>query len=1483
MTLKIIFTATNGTQGSEPWITDGTPYGTISLGDLLAGTGASNASGFFDLGNGHMLFGASNGSQGRELWITDGTTAGTSLLRDIRTMPANLAGTTPGASYPNGFFQLAPGRAIFAANDGSNGSELWVTDGTAAGTSLLRDINPGTFVSAGLTLGNSSAPSAFVAAPGGRTLFNATNASLGNELWVTDGTAAGTSLLLDINPGTASASAQNFFRLASGSLLFSASSGTLGRELWITDGTAAGTSLVKEIAPGAADGVNGNTFGPAVSLGGGKVLFASAGNVEPWVTDGTAAGTYQLQDIRPGSASGLNAYGVSFFAAGGGKALFSANNGATGNELWVTDGTSAGTSLLRDLNPGTVASTPQGFTAVPGGKVVFSAIGPGTVGRELWVTDLTSGGTSLLLDIFPGTFVRYGYTYTNSSGPTFAGRLGDGRALFTATTEAAGRELWVTDGTAIGTSMVKDINKLTTSNTTGTQIAVPNSSNPGNFLALPDGRFAFTANDGLTGTELWITDGTTAGTMRAADINKINAGSNTQPSTQTRIFFDIGGGKFAFVAFDGITGNELWVTDTTATGTSLLMDVNPGNNNGGPSGLLALGDGRALFGANGGGVIARELFITDGTAAGTSLLKDINPIPGRSGSPGFGVVLAPNKILLTGDNGSTGAELWITDGTTAGTSLLVDINPGGASSSSNPRYFAAFGGGALFAATTATEGANELWFTDGTAAGTSLVKDIRPGATGSVVAKLTTLGSRAIFTANDGVSGNELWGTDGTAAGTSLLKDIRAGSANSYPGAFTLLGNGSALFFANDGVVGNELWITDGTSAGTSLLKDVNTGPSGGGYGAVIAPIGGGKAMFAGTSPGFGGELWVTDGTTAGTSMVVDLVPGAAGSYATSITGLGNGRVVFVASTPATGSELWVTDGSAAGTSLLRDFLPGTASSYPGSFRATGDGRALFEATDPAKGKEVWITDGTVAGTSMVADINTLTAASNPGSLTLFRTNDPPVLSAPIADQATDEDAPFAFAVPAGTFTDPNPWDSSLTYGATLAGGGALPGWLSYNPATNSFTGTPANGDVGTVSIRVVATDSFGRTASDVFDLTVANTNDAPVAAAFASAVVEDATGPNLWASLLALAGDDDLIYGDSLTIAGVDKSSTLGTVLFDAGTQTLRYVADASAFNALATGATMTDTFSYTVRDLAGATGTAIVIVTVTGIADSTVSFGVCAVSDAGLGGSIDGNEGANNPIQNQIVASEIISDTRPQFQQLLAFVDNGPGGSLGGVAGADAAYNLSDIGHGSKQTSLAQANTAIDPLLITAHGLINNKSLGTLTDGIRFINGSFGVNNGPEGESMGQWLNRGDSVTFAITGYDGGVNNLMRSASFTFDAQNATGDLLIDWDGAVTEDLNGPAVHEGFSTESEALRFNAVADNAKVLIDFYARTISIDDVSQAGVQGWFAAREADDGQQALTLGASVNGGAWAIKDLKIDTVAGVPVPGGGFVNSLF
>ena len=113
-------------------------------------------------------------------------------------------------------------------------------------------------------------------------------------------------------------------------------------------------------------------------------------------------------------------------------------------------------------------------------------------------------------------------------------------------------------------------------------------------------------------------------------------------------------------------------------------------------------------------------------------------------------------------------------------------------------------------------------------------------------------------------------------------------------------------------------------------------------------------------------------------------------------------------------------------------------------------------------------------------------------TLDIANVNDTPLLAAPIGDQAATQDVAFVFNLPANSFTDADVGDV-LSYSATLASGAALPTWLSFDANTLTFTGTPANADVGAINVRVTASDTSSAAVFDDFTLTVANVNDAPV------------------------------------------------------------------------------------------------------------------------------------------------------------------------------------------------------------------------------------------------------------------------------------------------------------------------------------------------------------------------------------------------------
>ncbi|HWQ37442.1 MAG TPA: putative Ig domain-containing protein [Burkholderiales bacterium] len=152
----------------------------------------------------------------------------------------------------------------------------------------------------------------------------------------------------------------------------------------------------------------------------------------------------------------------------------------------------------------------------------------------------------------------------------------------------------------------------------------------------------------------------------------------------------------------------------------------------------------------------------------------------------------------------------------------------------------------------------------------------------------------------------------------------------------------------------------------------------------------------------------------------------------------------------------------------------------------TYDPGALFQS----------LRSGQTATDTFMYTVSDVAGATSSATVTVTVTgeNDAPVVVRPLADQAVMEDAAFGFVVPADALADIDAGDA-LTYSASLTDGSALPAWLAFDPATGTFSGTPSNADVGTLGLKLTATDTAGASVSDVFDVTVANTNDAPVVA----------------------------------------------------------------------------------------------------------------------------------------------------------------------------------------------------------------------------------------------------------------------------------------------------------------------------------------------------------------------------------------------------
>ena len=255
----------------------------------------------------------------------------------------------------------------------------------------------------------------------------------------------------------------------------------------------------------------------------------------------------------------------------------------------------------------------------------------------------------------------------------------------------------------------------------------------------------------------------------------------------------------------------------------------------------------------------------------------------------------------------------------------------------------------------------------------------------------------------------------------------------------------------------------------------------------------------------------------------------AADTFDLTVTNVNDAPVVTVGIADVSTNEDAAFSYDAAANFADDDTIHGDVLSYSATL-ANGDPLPAWLSIDPVTGELSGTpANGDVGAISIIVTATDLAGAtaSDTFDLTIVNTNDGPTVSVVIADQTTDEDAAFSLDV-SGNFADVDLGDV-LSFSATLANGDPLPAWLSIDPVTGELSGTPANADVGAISILVTATDLSGATAADTFDLTVTNVNDAPVVTVgIADASTDEDAAFSYDAS--ANFADDDTIHGDVLS-----------------------------------------------------------------------------------------------------------------------------------------------------------------------------------------------------------------------------------------------------------------------------------------------------------------------------------------------------------------
>ncbi|MCB9869365.1 MAG: hypothetical protein H6837_05880 [Planctomycetes bacterium] len=390
-------------------------------------------------------------------------------------------------------------------------------------------------------------------------------------------------------------------------------------------------ALLAELEPGAT-----GSFASRFTSIGSTTVFVGQNRAmgrDLWRTDGSASGTQPI-DLFPGAGSAVDTTNLERV---GDRALFVGTDGQQWG-LWSTDGTRAGSRLLYPLVPGT--ATPWHSEVSGDGSVAYLMVRSSATADLLLRSDGTSAGTSVVRTI-PG------------SGAGQRLILARGLAYFGVLT-TSGTEVWVTDGTAIGTVRLAAF-------ATGWNQTTP-----------VGGRVYFVQGINPTFASLWVTDGTLVGTRTTGVLTNRHVLSIAPRGNDLLVLASPIGGAV-----------ELWRVDQNLTAT-LLATLIPGSASQIPAysaGYLIAADDQ-VFVVLGGFNQWKTMWRSNGTAMGT--VQFLSPANGVDAwGPYFSV---GNSIVFPARDVQNDREPWISDGTTAGTRKLIDVNQG--SGSSNPLEFA---------------------------------------------------------------------------------------------------------------------------------------------------------------------------------------------------------------------------------------------------------------------------------------------------------------------------------------------------------------------------------------------------------------------------------------------------------------------------------------------------------------------------------------------------------------------------------------------------------------------------------------------------------------------------------------------------------------------------------------------------------------------------------------------------------------------------
>jgi ELWxxDGT repeat protein len=468
------------------------------------------------------------------------------------------------------------------------------------------------------------------------------------------------------------------------------------------------------------------------------------------------------------------------------------------------------------------------------------------------------------------------------------------------------------------------------------QVLVQNSVGvrEGQVYLRTNGKLAYFTNLG----GLYRTDGTQDGTIRVSDALII--GSDNFGGVDALV-----GDTYYFVAGDVSTDVELWKSDGTHAGTVMVKDIRPGGYESKINEMLSH-QGKLYFSAKDDST-GWDLWSSDGTEEGTVKVKDLGLSP--ISPPRQFVSVNQDALIFMAPNLNGNLALWASDGTEAGTKVIRTIQT--PFNDSIYIYPAVRNGKALFA--TSGSGKSHLWIADGTTDGTYAL-DLS-GVTPSVgiVESCFATEDAWVFVARSRDGHLRLWRTDGSVAGTTVVKEFDDEQSTSR--ITQVIDAGDRVFFQLSDSETAVVWSTDLTTDGTFVAGKRSSGPPLGRSG--ILGVYKGEAIFLAESRGTGAELWRTNGQEASAMLYADLDPRTYPSYAAAWTAAGD-RVYFHARSETSYRTLHTTNGTEIGTANL---LNESWDRHDVQFRRVTNlnGDLLFVPEFEASGQEqIWLSDG---------------------------------------------------------------------------------------------------------------------------------------------------------------------------------------------------------------------------------------------------------------------------------------------------------------------------------------------------------------------------------------------------------------------------------------------------------------------------------------------------------------------------------------------